>query len=447
MGRFSHERRPHGLGGRPIVYRPQEDLAGASGASRPPRTGRHYATREPKAKGVFETTPTPHDTSFEPQTVSQHAQKTTPVAASPDGAHRGARTYNPAEHRAAPRWVRSILPHVPQGATVTKSWDILSPETVARLSRRRKGRRILIACVLAGALVLLGVGVYLYQRNLSGHAALDQSLDLVQEADITVVALDQSIDANVTADTVDSLTGLVAQRDDATSKLDQARDLAAQAQGSLVRSSERDIASEALMGIDARVDMLTGGTQILQDGIDAYQAAALFSQAWDLIIDANSNIRSSVSDASSSTSATQAAAAESARATATTAADDLTKAKGLIDQAQSTYQAADFSALLAYVSAKQGAVTAQLAVDDALAQGDATSLASAVDAYNAADAAAVQAATALPSDPTTIVTDAYASQVDSLHTDYLSARERAAASDVYIRDYLGTSSNESTESS
>jgi hypothetical protein len=443
VDRFSHERGPQNSEEESAGHGTKKDPVGATDTPHVTRAGQHYASMEskPSAEKSAPTLPT-RDTSFEPQTVSQHAQKAAPADISRGRAYKreGSRSYNPADHRAAPHWVRSILPHVPQGATVTKTWDILSPETVARLSRRRKGRRILIVLILVVALALLASGIYLYQRDQSGRASLDQSLQVIQEADDTIVPVDQSIDSNVTADTVDSLTTLVAQRDDAADKLDQARDLATQAQGSLFQSSEREVASEAIVGIDARKEMLDEGTQIIQNGIDAYHAAAFFSQAWDLIIDANSSTRSAAG-------ITLASDAESAKTSTTTASDDLAKAKDLIDQAQTTYQAADFSTLLSYIVAKQNAVTAQLVVDDALASGDSSALATAIDAYNTADSAAVQMATALPSDPTTIVTGAYSNTVDSLRTTYLTARERAAASDVYMRNYLGTSLDESTEAS
>lgn len=306
--------------------------------------------------------------------------------------------------------------------------------------KRRKTRRIVLVVILIIlALAAAGVGFYLHQGVDAGVKELDQALSLIEETDAEVIAVDTAVHEQVSADTVGTLTSVVSEARSLQPTLDEALTHAEAAQAArwVGNDKRKAVAEAAAADIAARKEMIDAGTQIIEADYDAYRASDYLNQAWPLVIDADSKARSSSARASAATTDNMGEELPEAISEAKAAAASLTTAAELIEQAQSAMPDADFSSILTYIEAKQAAIARAIEADEAMLNGSRSDHDSAIEAFSEADAAAVSAAMAMPTDPSTIITGAYEQLTTGLVERYDAARTSLVEADASIRDYLG----------
>jgi hypothetical protein len=313
--------------------------------------------------------------------------------------------------------------------------------------RRRRLVRLAVVAIIVVAAVAAG-GFYLFQKSsIAGERDLNRAIELVQESDDLIVDIDQAVDENVTADTVDDYQALVDEAPAIDEKLSQALDYANAATAANMSAEKGSVAQSVVDDITARRDMIAAGTQILSADVSAYNAATSLAEAWDLIIEADTLSRNAASAMQGVDSTTIDAALETATNDYNQALTDLDDAQAALDTAAQQMPSADFSTLTDYVSAKKAAINAAMNADQTAKNGTTDEQEAAVQAYSDADAAAVTAASNIPHDPSQIITDAYKNLTSSMHSSFDEARQRVVKNDVALRDYLGVSVTSSTDTS
>lgn len=320
--------------------------------------------------------------------------------------------------------------------------DMLGEEAAANHARARKRsrRRAVIAIVVA---LLVVAGCFVGWRYLGGlrdaSNQLDQALALIEQSDTNMVAVDDAVNSQVDADSVDQLPNLISSTYATEETLGQANESAVIARNAKwAEGDERsDVAQQACEDIAARKDMLAAARTIMQADYDAYKASDALSQAWTLITQADEAARASAQQASAATTDNMADELPAAIEQANAAKTSLSQANTLITQASTSMPTADFGAIISYITAKSTALDRQIDADNAMLTGTAEEREAAVQAFNEADAAAVEAAQALPNDVSTTITTAYLQLTNDAVESYSAARARVAKADVSIRDYLG----------
>ncbi|NTU88681.1 MAG: hypothetical protein HGA54_02085 [Actinobacteria bacterium] len=307
------------------------------------------------------------------------------------------------------------------------------------VSSRIKHIRLIVAVVIAVAVVVVVGGLYatnMFATKTVHDEATDRlitGIELVQNVDVTIVALDTAIAEQVSADSLDDLQVLLDGVPEASGTLDEALVIFTGLGTSLNGSEESDVLEQAAACAEARKLMLEYGSQLITYDIGAMKSATAFSEAWVLIIDADTKSR----QATTLVAAASTQNVTISRDTNTAAIASLDSALAKIDTASQAFPEVDFTPLIAYVNAKREAITYALASDEAfLADDTATSDAKTAE-YNTANAKAIELAAALPADPTQMILQTYETVTSPIRASYLAAREQASAADVHVREYLG----------
>lgn len=303
--------------------------------------------------------------------------------------------------------------------------------------KKRAKWPFVVFLIVAVTLVAAGGVYYFNNQQKSVHAEayqeINRSIALIQEADTVVVAVDQAIDEQVTEDALPQLEVLTDQVASTKETLLAAADNAEIAKESLTDEDDRELAQHVIDAANTRSEMLNYGKRLVQTDIDAMQSAALLSEAWDLIVGADTDMRAAVDVTSGGNTDAIETAVEFNKA----ASEKIEEATLKIDDAKKHFPDADFTSISDYLVAKKDAIGLALTSDEALLADDVDLANENNDAYNAKDSEAVELAAKIPSDPMTIITDAYDTVTQDMRASYLDARDRAATSDSYIRTYLG----------
>ncbi|MDY2625937.1 MAG: hypothetical protein SOV74_06460 [Coriobacteriales bacterium] len=309
----------------------------------------------------------------------------------------------------------------------------------ARKRHRRRVRTVLLVIVAVLAVLAGGAGLWFHRTSAQASQSLDQSLALIEQSDVSILALDQVVNREVTADNVTELPNVISSTYATQDTLDQALEYAQVAQQTfwLPNDQRKQVSDDAVKDINARKAMLENARQILQADYDAYQVSTYLSSAWGLILQADSDARASASTASAATTDNMETELATAIDQANSAKSSLSTASSYLSQASEIMPTVDFASIMAYVTAKQNALDLSIAADNAMLTGSEDDQAAALSAFQEADAQAVQAAQSIPTDLSTIITSAYSATVQPLMSDYEEARSAVAGADVSIRTYLG----------
>jgi hypothetical protein len=274
-----------------------------------------------------------------------------------------------------------------------------------------------------------------------GYRNLDDAIALVQEADAVVVALDQAIDSQVTEENLAQLQALLDQSRTIEETLTNASQHADQALQFFSQTGDQALAQHVIDAADYRSDMLNYGRMIVQNDISAMQGALLLADAWYLITSADYNMRHAVEVVGGANASKIQEAVDSNKA----AAEELAQAQMKIQEAQGVFDQADFSSIANFLVVKREAALLAIESDEALLAKDVTLATQKNDEYTSKDAEVVQAAQKIPSDPMSLITDAYDAATKDIIASYQLARGKAADSDGFVREYTGVDVLPSTQ--
>ena len=176
--------------------------------------------------------------------------------------------------------------------------------------------------------------------------------------------------------------------------------------------------------------MMAQGMQLVETSEDAEQAAKECDAAWQLVLDADAQVREATKLAGRNE-------VDASKEHTLEAKETFSKSLGQLKALQADYPTADVSPLIEYVEKRMEAMDLAVQSDEALAAKNKDEAIARNDAYNAAEEEAATMAAALPSDPKQLVKDAYFATWAEVIRSYAGQRAAAGTSDAVIRDYLG----------
>ena len=293
---------------------------------------------------------------------------------------------------------------------------------------------VVVGLCLAGA-----GGWYLYQdhqRHLHQVAQLDEALDLIREADETVVALDGIVANPLDAGSLAQADSVLAKLPAALAQLEEADAAARRVSVDLRESEDKEAANQTVAATGARTALIESGRQIVEQAQRADEAARAVREAWQRVVEADALARDAAALVADTTAEHVTASKDKTNAAVVAFADAQTALEAL----DSAYADVDLASPLDYVAKRIEAMGYALASDDAFLAKNKEEAVAQNDAYNRADAEAATLAAGLPDDVAQLVFDAYDQATGTLFETYSTARSQAGAADAFLRDYLGTTS-------
>lgn len=330
-------------------------------------------------------------------------------------------------------------------ATTEKRRPFLGEDSRKEIKRRQQHRRryrnISIAVVILICLGLLGVGGYnfylQYQQQTSNVAVLQQSCDLIEQADNTIVSIDTYFQQEFGDDTVQNAQSLLDQIPDTRQTLESARILAEQAaQGLYDSTNDKEAAEHALASIAARETLLDTAEDRLNEDIAAKQAMDEMNSAYDSIQQGNSLLSQAAQEVSTGGESSADQINQSSEYTQN-AKDCFNQARDHLAQVATLYPSADISTEQSYVEKRIEQTTYALASNEAMLIQDKTTAEQNNDSYNKADQEAVTLAEQFADSFDQPVVDAYVANNQTLIDAYNQARNEMGTHDDFLRSYLG----------
>ena len=313
-------------------------------------------------------------------------------------------------------------------------------EIAHRKQRRKWYRRISIAAVLLVCACGIGAGGYWayqqYERLSTSVGVLHEACSLIEQSDKTTVAIDQYFQSAFGDDTVSQAQSLSAAIPDAKDQLESARVYAQKAESELDGSQrDKEAAQRTLNAVSSREQLLDVASQRMQEDIAAKQGIDAMNEAWGHIQEGNALLAQAATVVSDTTTENVGKSTEFT----TSAQAQFSKAKDAVNEAKKIYPSANYDASLAYIEKRTAATKEALASNAAILIQDKSTAEAHNDAYNKADAEAVEMAKKLPDQFSQPVIDAYSVATADSVSQYESLRSDAASNDAYLREYLGQS--------
>jgi hypothetical protein len=266
-----------------------------------------------------------------------------------------------------------------------------------------------------------------------GDAYLNEAISLIQEADVVVIALDTASKNQVTEEALPQLEVLLDQCPSTQTTLDGAIDKAQLAQDTYTTDEDHQLAQHAIDAAEARKDMLNLSSRLTSYDIAAMQCAVEFSQAWDLLVAADGDMRSAVeiADDGGREAVSEAVGYNQA------ALDKLMQAEDALGRAGALFAEADFTSVIDYLTAKKASVELAIASDEAVLNDDIAEARRLNDEFVVKDTEVVELAQQIPTEPMSLIVSTYDTATGPLRTSYQEARDRAADADAFLRVYVG----------
>jgi len=294
-----------------------------------------------------------------------------------------------------------------------------------------RDRLIWTVLVVLGVVVLaiagtLGWGVM--SDRLESAKKLDSATVLVESADRAVIAIDEVVRAELTAEVGRKARELEPTVAPAKRQLEDAVALVDAAYPHL-NDTERRRAKLLRTTANAKTQMLEQAPTILSANAKAAQAQPLAEDAWARTLAADKLADSAVASYNKLTKAgVQASAVNNAKAE-----QGFKEARDLFSQAATAFPEAGMDRYIAYVDQKLVVVSISRKSDAAWLAGKPAEANALIATYNAADAKGVAMAKALPASPATAIADAYKAMADAATEAYFEARKRASAADQELK--------------
>lgn len=318
---------------------------------------------------------------------------------------------------------------------------LLDPEK--EIKRRKKNRRfrraaaIVVAagccCALVAGAVFFAIDVY--EKNQTNLKLLSQAFDELEKADSLVLDMDNMVMQNEVDFSEEELAGVEQGIKDAGVHLSAACAFSEEAALSMGESEGKDAACQVSVSADARREMMQYAEALLHADWEAKAGVDAAQECWDKVVAADELMKEAASLVTDTTvenvSASQAKSEE--------ALVVLSQAEESLARAQSECPSADFSALSALIAKKKEQNGYAIESDKAIYIQDKATAEAFNDAYNQADAEAVELVSSLPELPAQPILDRLDEQTSETRALYMEARKKAAESDAFIRDYLGRS--------
>ena len=311
-------------------------------------------------------------------------------------------------------------------------------EEIAWRKARRRKRRLLVSvactCVVV-ALLALG-GVYLYQDNLrfqNNTQQLSLAYEALSSTDELIVSLDEAVQNPLDDASQSYFSQAESNFSSSLEQLSQADEYAQAALQGLHEAREREAADALSEAAAARTTLIEQGREILLAAQAAIEPYEQLQDIWQEVLAADEIAREAAQSASSGEREDISSSSEQT----SQAIEEFSQISDELALFSQENPEVDLTSLLAYINKRIEALNYALASNEALEARDTTSALEQNEAYTTADEEATALAEELPSDPGQPVLDLFEEQVASAQSSYDAARNLAATSDAYLRDYFG----------
>lgn len=304
-----------------------------------------------------------------------------------------------------------------------------SKSSDARIAGRTVLTLVLGSLVIA---LLVFVGYRFFEDRLAARRDLAEALDLVKEADSTVIAVDEVVRSEIITSLAKKADEASAQVPPSVSDLEKALTLLFGARESLAQG-DRQVADALRTAARARLEMLEQAPLILDTNARAARAIEPAKKGIESLLISENLAEQAVEKFNLQTK-------EGVTASSQLTAEALAAAKAAIasfEEAEKEFSEAEFETFIEYANGKKALLEQSEAIDAAWLAGDLAKANSLVEAYNAKDAEVSKLGEALPESETAPIAAAF----DKLTTEavevYLEARKTAADADEQLRKLLG----------
>lgn len=325
------------------------------------------------------------------------------------------------------------------------------PQAAATHKSKNPKRKSLVVKIVIAVLIIggLGAGVFLIGRHFNGawaaQDAISASIARIEEADTAIVKLNNTVTSTVDEASQADTDALIEDVDATLTILIKADEQLARANAldEFLNENELAICDALRDSIDARREMVKAGEAIVSVDATVGNARSKLDQAVEKALEADEKSREATEAANSY--AQFLAGDDSVATKDANSVVDLdnrvielvNEAKGLVGDAKEAFGDADYSAYETYLDKRAEAAQRMLEADSALVSGDFASVSDLTNKYNEADAAAIAAASALPTSTSEVFSAPYEALTAEQRKAYSTASTKAADADILIRHYQG----------
>lgn len=298
---------------------------------------------------------------------------------------------------------------------------------------RKLSRRALVAVTLVLLIVFASagyIGTHAISRRFEGARKLDEAQRLLERADTVVIALDEVVRGQLSADLAERAGAIRSDLPGATEDLKRAIDLIDQANDSVTENEQKSsmLLRDAAV---ARLDMLGPADAILEANAKAGTSLDPAKQGWALVLSAEKTADEAVAEYNKLTKESVTKSGQlSAQADA-----KLKDARSYFSEAATAFPEAGFDKYLAFIDGKIALIGISQQSNAAWLAGRVADANALIAAYNTEEQKVIVAAKALPATPANAVADAYERLVKAKTDAYFEARKAATKADAALDSY------------
>ncbi|GAB4279389.1 MAG: hypothetical protein Kow0056_12480 [Coriobacteriia bacterium] len=306
-------------------------------------------------------------------------------------------------------------------------------DTGAETTGKPKWPLVIVAIFVVAVLgTVAAVACNTLSARLAARADLERALELVREADDTVLAVDDIVFSEITP----ALAGAARE---ASEQVPAAREDIVEAveliEGSYSDLDEEDraVADALRTSADSRLAMLNEAPLLLSVNASAAVALDHAQDAMDAMLAAEELADKAVDKYNLQTKEGVTASKELLNQ----ATEKLDEAKKGFKAAEEAFPEADMGPFIRYINAKKDLVKKSIRIDDLWLAGDLAEANDLVDEYNKQDKEVADLGEKLPESEVVPIREAYDDLTSEALDRYLAARDAAARSDTLLRELLG----------
>lgn len=324
-------------------------------------------------------------------------------------------------------------------------WTTPMDQVAQRKGTRLRRKRLAVAAAVLCVAVLVAIaGTTLYsgfEAQRAQRETLAAALEQVNAVQSEVSAFDETVSNILSTQLSEQDTAgfsevketAAVQANDAGERLSQAKESVEAAQASLSDPHDKEAANRALSLINAQQNMLASGMDIIDEAADACFAYTQAESAWDALMNADSRAR----DAAALVTNTSVDNVKESMSLSNQAISEFNEAKDALLSIEGAY-GDDMEGYESYLDLRIDAQQYALESDQAYLDRNKEKASSANDAYNKADAEAVELVKQLSLEPTELVQQRFDGAVQETKSTYGNERSIASNASAILSDYLGS---------
>ncbi|MDR1713275.1 MAG: hypothetical protein LBR39_03870 [Coriobacteriales bacterium] len=266
-----------------------------------------------------------------------------------------------------------------------------------------------------------------------GDSYLNDSIASIQEADATIVSLNEVISTDLNDDTLPQYEAVLTRVENANGTLDSAVASAELARSTYTTTDEQNLAQAAIDSALYKKQLLEYGSALINYDLQAWRCQTHFDTAAALISTADSNMIEANNYAINGDDYSLTMAIEYNNA----ALEQLNLAETELALAKEAFPQVDTSAMGDFIAKRKESVTLAIESDQAILDDDYDTANAKTEEFNTKEAEAFELYSLFAEDYRQPIRDAYEKATSETLADYHEAWANAADRDAVLREYTG----------